>query len=149
MRVLFAICLSVLMGYEALGQGKLTEEKRKEFEAQKVAFFTQELDLSPEEAAVFWPLYNEMQKKKKKIEGQIRKGGYETNAAVGLTEKNYAEVIGKELELEGDLLEVKKEYYQKMLSVLPASKVWKLGGAEHKFHKQLFDKLCRESPHRK
>ena len=30
---------------------KLTDEKRKEFEAQKIAFFTQELDLSPEEAA--------------------------------------------------------------------------------------------------
>ena len=33
-------------------QGKLSEEKRKEFEAQKVAYFTQTLDLTPEEAAV-------------------------------------------------------------------------------------------------
>ena len=72
-------------GSMAVAQGKLTEEKRKEFEAQKVAFFTRELDLSPSEAAVFWPLYNEMRKKRREIEGQMRKGANEVNKASALS----------------------------------------------------------------
>ena len=43
-------------GFSLFAQsGKLSEDKRKEFEAQKVAFFTQEMDLTPEEATKFWP----------------------------------------------------------------------------------------------
>lgn len=128
-------------GTEVVAQGKLTDEKRKEFEAQKVAFFTQELDLSPSEAALFWPLYNEMQKKKREVESQIRKGVHEVNAAPSLTEKDYTEAVGKLLALEDDLQEVKVDYYQRMLVVIPASKIWKLGEAERKFHRQLFEKL--------
>lgn len=63
MRFWITILLS-LYGMTLWGQeSKLTEKKRHEFEAQKVAFFTQALDLTPEEAAVFWPLYNEMVKR--------------------------------------------------------------------------------------
>ena len=40
---------------------------------------------------------------------------------------------------EARLHEVKKEYYQKMIQVVPASKIWKLSDAERKFHRQLFE----------
>ena len=63
MKNIILIVLLLWSGVGVWAQDKLTDEKRKEFDAQKVAFFTQELDLSPAEAAVFWPLYNEMQKK--------------------------------------------------------------------------------------
>ena len=146
MKVLFVVCLLAFWGSGAFGQGKLKEEKKREFEAQKVAFFTQELDLSPAEAAIFWPLYNEMQKKRKEIEMRIHKGINEGNMALNATEEQYAEAVGKLLQEETKLQKVKEEYYLEMLAVLPASKVWKLGGAERKFRRQLFDKLCRESP---
>lgn len=145
MKNLFLVVLLSFMGGIAVGQGKLTDEKRKEFDAQKVAFFTQELDLSPAEAAVFWPLYNEMQKKNREIESQMRKGFHEAKNTKGLKDENYATGLGKMLDAEQDMLDVKKEYYARMLRVIPASKIWKLGEAERKFHRQLFDKLRRES----
>ena len=136
MKNIILIVLLLWSGVGVWAQDKLTDEKRKEFDAQKVAFFTQELDLSPAEAAVFWPLYNEMQKKNREIEADMRKG---------LKETDYKEAIGKMLGYEARLHEVKKEYYQKMIQVVPASKIWKLSDAERKFHRQLFDKLRRES----
>lgn len=145
MKNIIWIVLLLWSGVSAFAQDKLTDEKRKEFDAQKVAFFTQELDLSPAEAAVFWPLYNEMQKKNREIEASMRKGFHEVKEAKGLKEADYKEAIGKMLEYEIQLQEVKKEYYQKMLQVVPASKIWKLSDAERKFHRQLFDKLRRES----
>lgn len=145
MRTLFIALLLIIMGGALSAQEKLTDEKRKEFDAQKVAFFTRELDLSPSEAAVFWPLYNEMQKKSWDVEGEMRKGYRELRDAKNLKESDYKEAIGKLLASEMRLQKLKEEYYQRMLLVLPASKIWKLGEAERKFHRQLFDKLRRES----
>ena len=136
MKNIILIVLLLWSGVGVWAQDKLTDEKRKEFDAQKVAFFTQELDLSPAEAAVFWPLYNEMQKKNREIEADMRKSFHEVRNAKGLKETDYKEAR---------LHEVKKEYYQKMIQVVPASKIWKLSDAERKFHRQLFDKLRRES----
>lgn len=143
------ILVLVLAVHGVFAQGKLTDEKRKEFEAQKVAFFTRELDLSPSEAALFWPLYNEMQKKNHEIEGNIRKEARAIREAKGLKENNYKEAIEKMLDNEACMQAIKKEYYQKMLTVIPASKIWKLGEAERKFHRQLFEKLRRESAAKK
>ena len=145
MKHLFLLILVLVGGENLWAQGKLTEEKRKEFEAQKVAFFTQIMDLSPAEAAVFWPLYNEMQKKMGTLEGENRKRAHDMREMKGVKEQNYKEAIENMLATETRIQDVKKEYYQKMLKVLPASKIWKLGEAERRFHRQLFDKLRRES----
>ena len=126
MKNIILIVLLLWSGVGVWAQDKLTDEKRKEFDAQKVAFFTQELDLSPAEAAVFWPLYNEMQKKNREIEADMRKSFHEVRNAKGLKETDYKEAIGKMLGYEARLHEVKKEYYQKMIQVVPASKIWKL-----------------------
>lgn len=145
MKNLFLLILLWVCGGTLFAQGKLTDEKRKEFEAQKIAFFTQELDLSPAEAATFWPLYNEMQKKMHDLEGENRKRARDIREMKAVKEQNYKEAIEKMLAAEAQMQEVKKEYYRQMLKVLPASKIWKLSEAERKFHRQLFDKLRRES----
>lgn len=149
MKNIIVVVLLVLMGGGAFAQGKLTDEKRKEFDAQKVAFFTQELDLSPVEAESFWPLYNEMQKKSREIEGSMRQEFRNMKEAKMVKESEYKAAIQKMLDSESKMQAVKKDYYQKMLVVLPASKIWKLGDAERKFHRQLFDKLRRESAPKK
>ena len=118
MKNIILIVLLLWSGVGVWAQDKLTDEKRKEFDAQKVAFFTQELDLSPAEAAVFWPLYNEMQKKNREIEADMRKSFHEVRNAKGLKETDYKEAIGKMLGYEARLHEVKKEYYQKMIQVV-------------------------------
>lgn len=127
-------------------QGKLSEEKRKEFDAQKVAFFTQALDLTPEEAAVFWPLYNEMFKKIRQTDCETRKLIRQSGNSEKLSEKQAREVVHKILANERLTLEIKKEYYEKLMKVIPAQKVSKLDWVEHKFHKQLIEKM-RKMPH--
>lgn len=122
---------------------KLSEEKRKEFEAQKVAFFTQSLDLTPQEAAVFWPLYNEMFKKIRKEEYDIRKKLKEARDMKNLTDAQAKSLVESTLNNEQQILDIKKEYYRKLLEVVPAQKVLKLDWTEHKFHKQLLERMCK------
>ena len=145
MKNIILIVLLLWSGVGVWAQDKLTDEKRKEFDAQKVAFFTQELDLSPAEAAVFWPLYNEMQKKNREIEADMRKSFHEVTKAKVLKEPDNTQALVKIFCYEARRQQVTKQYYQKMIQVVPASKIWKLSDAERKFHRQLFDKLRRES----
>lgn len=145
MRNLLFVLLFFLWTVSGFAQtGRLTDEKRKEFEAQKVAFFTQELELSPEEAAVFWPLYNEMQRKYREIEEAIKTEYKRVRAEKSMKESDYKASINFILVHEQKMRDIKKEYYGKLMQVVPASKIWRLGGAERKFHRQLFDKLRRE-----
>lgn len=120
---------------------KLTDEKIKEFEAQKIAFFTHELEITPEEAIHFWPLYNEMQKKHRDIEQQRRQACKALAAKDSAKEADYLDAIRRMQEAEQRILDLRKEYYALILRHLPASKLWKLESAERKFHRQLLNKL--------
>lgn len=141
------ILVILLMMIHCVGfaQEKLSEEKRKEFDSQKIAFFTQELDLSPVEATKFWPLYNEMRKKIREVESSMRKKALEIKESKDVKEDVYKQAVMEMLSREQKMQDIKKEYFVKMLDVIPASKLWKLDEAERKFHRQLFARLKKES----
>ena len=40
---------------------------QERMQSEKIAFFTAELNLSPEEAQVFWPVYNKLEAEKKEL----------------------------------------------------------------------------------
>lgn len=144
---------TILMAFVAIGQAqesKLSQEKREEFEAQKVAFFTQALDLTPTEAAVFWPLYNEMFKKMREAESAHHAHTKAMRKNKALTDADARRFVEKSLDHEAKMLELKKEYYGKMLETIPAKKVAKLDDAERRFHMKLLDRMCKpsNSPHK-
>lgn len=134
------LCLQTAIAAVAQSQ-KLTDQKIKEFEAQKIAFFTHELELTPEEAAHFWPLYNELQKKCRDIEQQRKQASKALAADTTAKEADYLQAIRRMQETEQQILDLRKTYYTRILRHLPASKLWKLESAERKFHRQLLNKL--------
>lgn len=146
MKIKILVLISIILGatFSAWAQGKLSEEKRKEFEAQKIAYFTQELDLTPEEAAVFWPLYNEMLKKVREQDMKLREITCETRKSAKLTEEQEKQRVMDLLKYEQKMLDIKKEYYQRLMEVVPAQKVARLDRTERKFHRQLLQKMCKE-----
>ena len=149
MKSVLLLCMLFVAGSSLFAQGKLTDEKRREFEAQKVAFFTQELDLTPSEAALFWPLYNEMRKKIEQIEGEMRKRNHSLRNNTKPTEEDFRKTVIQNLADQQAVSTTKETYTRKMLEVLPPYKIWRIEFAECKFHRQLFDKLRRESSGRK
>lgn len=142
--LIFTTCLVLFPFFLFAQNGVLTEEKWKEFEAQKVAFYTKEMNLTPDEASKFWPLYNEMQQK---IE-VIRKN--EREAIRGrkdrLTEKEAQNIVNTILETQGKELEIRKEYYKKIESVTSANKLLLMLETERRFHRQLMKKIGTYTP---
>nr|WP_147379416.1 hypothetical protein [Odoribacter sp. OF09-27XD] len=136
------IIIGLLSGTTLWAQNnKLSEEKRDEFEAQKAAFFTQALDLTPQEAVSFWPLYNEMFKKIREKDMEMRKKAKVMRETKNLTEADARKYVEGSLAAEQQMLDIKKQYYQKLLEVIPAKKIAKLDWVERKFHRQLLDKM--------
>ena len=148
MRKIALIILFIGISYSLFAQGgKLSEDKRKEFEAQKIAFFTQEMDLSPEEAAKFWPLYNELQQKIRvendKMRDLMHKKG---NVDSELTEQQALKNLQVIMAAEQAVRDIRKEYFEKLTRALSAKKVWMMLEAEQKFHHQLWKKMGKCTP---
>lgn len=49
------------------------KDKREQLQAAKIGFITTQIDLTPNQAEKFWPLYNEYSEAKRKIRRELRK----------------------------------------------------------------------------
>lgn len=124
-------------------------EKRENIEAMKVAFITQKLNLTPEEAQQFWPVYNQYHdklqelRKKRKLENKEAKENIDE-----MTDKEVEQLVDAEIAFRQKETDLQKEYHAKFKSVLPIKKVAKLYHAEEQFKRVLLDKL-KDKPEKK
>jgi len=110
-------------------------EKRKEkMEALKIAYITEELDLSQEEWQIFWPLYNEYNKEKPHEKFDALKLKYEnqTNSA--------EDILNELIKIESEELARKHAYMADLKSKLGADVVLKMNHLEQKFKHRLLRK---------
>lgn len=67
MKLLLVAILCLAPALDSVAQSKGNnhgkEEWKEKMRSEKISFFTSELDLTPEVAEAFWPVYNEMSKK--------------------------------------------------------------------------------------
>lgn len=116
-------------------------ERFERIEAKKVAFITDELDLSVKESQQFWPLYNEHQDKLKGLRSK-----YQFDEDIdweSLNDSDAAVLIDNKLSFEEEDLQLKKKYIKDLKSVLPTSKIAKLMHLEAEFKKRLLKMLNR------
>ena len=118
------------------------QHKKEKVEAMRIAFLTQKLDLTPEEAQKFWPVYNEFHKKQDELR---KKRKEETKAAKqnidSLTDKQVESLVDGEIAFKQKNIDLEKEYHSKFKSVLPIKKVAKLYHAEEQFTHHLLEEL--------
>lgn len=115
------------------------KEKKEQIKALKVAFITTELDLTPDEAAKFWPLFNAFEDKQQEIRKQKMKSFFDRNdgALDKLSEKDASSMLAQMESTEDELYQLKKKFVSSLKSVLPATKILKLKKAEEGFSKKL------------
>lgn len=138
----FLILAFLLIGSASYGQRPGRKAMNGRIESQQVAFITKNLQLTPEEAKVFWPVYEEFKQKKQQLNKDYReKSGKRMQERETLTEKEYKELADNLIIQEQRQLDLKKEYHTRFLSVLPSSKVYKLYETERQFKRMLLDGL--------
>ena len=117
------------------------QKKRDLIEAQKVAFITQQLDLTPKESQTFWPVYNEYQDKLRDLNKAHRIKTEAYAAQQNPTEKQAEEMVDAQIVHEQNLLDLKKTYLIQYKAILPEIKIVKLYKAEADFRKFLLKQL--------
>jgi len=123
--LLFLVILGSVSGIKAQNEEETRGEK---IEALKIAFITQKLQLTPDEAQKFWPVYNQ-------YENEIR--------SLQLDNKN-----GPALENEERLLNIRKKYASSFEKVIGPQKLNRLFNAERDFRDILIRRLQNRNQQR-
>ena len=114
------------------------EDNQEKIKALKVAFFTEQLGLSPQEATVFWPLYNTYENEKEALRNQQRKevfdriGGTQT-----YSETEARAILERYMALEQREEELDRKFQTELSAKFSATRTLKLFRAEHEFRKRL------------
>ncbi len=133
---LFAISLSAQDGPSDKGQ----KERAKRMEAQKIAFLTNKLELSPEEASKFWPVFNEYSAKQKALRGDREKRPSREDWE-NMSDADADKLLNQMLQKRENELNLQKSYISKFKAVLPTKKVVKLFHLEKKFKEEMLRTL--------
>lgn len=115
------------------------EDKKEQIKAMKVGFITNELALTTEEAAKFWPIYNAYDDKQFEIKHQKMK------AFRNRMDSDFSKMNEKESSLllsqmecsEDELYHLRKKFISNLKCILPSVKIIKLKKAEDDFNKKL------------
>lgn len=118
-------------------------EWQDKVKAEKIAFLTTEMELTPEEAQIFWPVYNQAEKEKWNALKTTREAFKALSDAMNEEkgEKEISECLKKYLKASKSSGEIDAEYMDEYLKILPAKKVAKLYLGEEKFRKVQFQHM--------
>ncbi|MBI3883020.1 MAG: hypothetical protein HY305_02065 [Sphingobacteriales bacterium] len=122
MKKIYFLLLLTIAVVSANAQGEFDQGNTREqkIEALKVAFISRELDLTPDEAQKFWPVYNQYAK-------EIRATVKEDNGDV--------------LERDEKVLNIRKRYKDQFIKVVGEERMNKLFGAEARFRQLLIKRM--------
>jgi hypothetical protein len=117
-------------------------KQRERIESMKIGFLTDRLNLTPEEAKAFWPVYNQYQNELEKLRKDRRamlKNAKENSD--DLSDAETEKVVDSEIAFRQNELDLVKKYNPQFKKVLPIKKVARLYRAEEEFKMELLNKL--------
>ncbi len=116
------------------------EKIKERIKAQKIAFITDKLDLTSEEAQQFWPIYNDIESRKEALKQESTKKR-KAKKPDDLTEKEAKTLLDEMLDIEDQKHKLNRELVSKLEKVISSNKIIALMRAEHEFDRKLLDKF--------
>jgi hypothetical protein len=125
------------------------KEKREKIRSLKVGFLTTELSLTPDEAAVFWPLYNAFDNKQNEIRSKKTKSlidRIDDEAFAKMSEKEAFALLAQSESYDEDLFQNRRKFISSLKGVISPIKIIKLKKAEDNFNKKLLQQYRDKGP---
>lgn len=137
MKQLIMILVTMMPWLACHGQSGAARQK---IESARIALITERLDLTPEQAQQFWPLYNEFISKRKELKATYD----EARAKVEMTtasESEKKELLDLGLRLKEEAVQLERQYSDRMLTVIDAKQIMALRQAEEDFRNILLEQI--------
>lgn len=122
-----------LTGY---GQREMRVDREK-LQAARVAFVTNRLSLSPEQAEKFWPLYNEHEDNRKELMRELYRISKKAKEE-SLSESAARALIDERFDLQKALLEQEKEFLYKVSETLSPQQALRLNETNRDFARHIY-----------
>lgn len=118
-------------------------DRRKEIESYKIAFLTQKLELSAEEAKVFWPIYTDWQREQEELRKERSQKMISFRRIQEIEELSDSQVqtlIMNDFNMRQREINLDRRYYSKLRESLPIKVIGKFYRAQEAFKKDLLSK---------
>ena len=125
---LFIMILAVSIQAQS-GRESGRDGMEQRIEAKKVSYLTDQLDLTPEDAQVFWPVYNLYTKEIKELR--------ENNRSISESEASADEKLEQMIQGERQKLSITEKYMEKFSQLIGAEKTIKLFESERGFKREM------------
>lgn len=111
---------------------------QEKMRAERVAFLTTAMELTPAEAERFWPVYNSMEAERRASFGKVMRAykALSDGVAAGKTDKELEVLVNDYTTANKNSHSIEAKYTPQLVKVLSVSKVAKLFVAEEEFRRQ-------------
>ncbi|KYG74384.1 hypothetical protein EV198_1155 [Roseivirga ehrenbergii] len=127
--------------------GRPPQEDREKIQKAKIAFLTNRLDLSVDQAKLFWPIFTEYDSKKIELSHVYSQKKREIFAksedSRNMKEEDANTLLDIYLDQKQAELDVEKTYMKKFSEVLNSRQIWRMISFESDFRRSLIDRSMK------
>lgn len=119
-------------------------DRKEKVRALKVAYITEQLNLTTEEAQKFWPIYNTFDEKQAELRHEKMRAildRFEPGSVDKLSEKEASNLLIQMEAIEENLFSLRKKFIKDLQGVISAKKIIKLKKAEEDFNRELLKQI--------
>ena len=109
------------------------EEVREKIESRKIAYLSDKLDLSPEDAEKFWPVYNSYNKEMQALRQEMKPLFREED----ISDEEASALLNKLIIHEKNILDIRQKYTDQFTQVLGPKRTLKFFRSDREFKERM------------
>jgi hypothetical protein len=123
--------------------GQNFEKRAERVKALRVAFISNKLDLTSQEAEKFWPIFNKFSDSQMDLHKQKRKLMLKLKPenTVGMSDTATLKLLNESEDIDADMENKKRQFIKDLQGVIPPQKILLLKKAEEEFKSTLLKKM--------
>ena len=135
-QLFYTLFLLILTGSTVFAQGNNSQFNKTKLESAKVAFITNRLSLTPEQAEKFWPIYNKYADERSSVMNELSK--IDRAGDNGISDSQAREMIQRRFDHQKKLLDQEREFMGNIVQVISPAQAIKLSNINREFTRQVY-----------
>lgn len=137
-----ALLISLVFLFNAVLSIAQDPEALKKIESARIALITERLELTPEQAEKFWPIYREYSNKREELRREFVEARRDVKRD-NVTEEESKKLLEKGLDLKERQVSLERAYSEKFNKVITTRQILQLRKAEDDFRQMLLERVER------
>ena len=141
--LLVLLCTTLTFAQEGNRRG--SQMNSEKLQAARIAFLTNRLELTPETAKVFWPIFTEYDNEKSTLSKKYgtQKRSLFDEGTLNISDENADKMLAIYLEQKQAELDLEKIYLSRFKEVLSMRQVWRVIRFDSDFRRSLMERVSR------